>query len=188
MADPSFAEISRLLKYEPETGKLFWLPRTADMFADGNTSAEANCSLWNGNFAGKEAFTANNRGYRCGRVNYTRYQAHRVCWLLHYGEWPTRQIDHINGVRDDNRIENLREVTAAENAKNLSVPSSNTSGAIGVSWRKANGKWKAQIKVKRRDIHLGYFDQFEQAVAARRAAEIAYGFHANHGKNQDRSA
>lgn len=120
-------------------------------------------------------------GYRKICVNGRSYQAHRLAFAYHYGRWPIYQIDHINGVRDDNRIENLREVTHAENHKNKKLPNTNKSGVPGV--RLDRGKWVSAIYVgKRQQTYLGRYSCFLDAVAARYRAEREYGFHQNHGR------
>lgn len=171
-----------LLRYEPETGKLFWLRRDVSLFRQGKIPAEQACRIWNTRYAEKEAFTANSRGYRVGGIFGRTYEAHRVIWVIVNGEWPTDKSDHENGVRNDNRIVNLRDVTTQENGKNSKLPISNTSGVIGVGWRPQRSKWRASIKAEGRSIHLGYFADFDSAVAARKSAEIKYGFHPNHGR------
>jgi hypothetical protein len=108
--------------------------------------------------------------------------AHRVAWALHYGEWPSDQIDHVNGDKTDNRLENLRIVTAQGNAKNRSLRSDNTSGHVGVYWVRETKKWSAQIKVDGRQKTIGSFESLEDAVKARKAAEDLNGYHANHGR------
>lgn len=174
----TFEEASKLLHADFGTGKLFWLPRPLSMFKTKKSFA-----TWNARYAGKEAFTAvEKHGYLHGAVHNHKQKAHRVMWLLHTGEWPIGQIDHINGDRSDNRIENLRQVSPAENARNMRRPSDNKSGAIGVCWHKSAGKWHAQIKSGGCNRHLGLFENFEAAVAARKAAEAEYGFHKNHGR------
>lgn len=97
---------------------------------------------------------------------------------MHYGNWP-QHIDHINGDRLDNRIENLREVDRAENMKNMRMPADNTSGFVGVT--RHYEKWKAQITVNGKHIYLGRFDHKKDAIAARIAANRKFGFHENHG-------
>ena len=92
------------------------------------------------------------------------------------------QVDHINGVRDFNPIANLRNASQIENSRNLSKPKSNKSGVMGVSRDKVNRKWRATIKVNYRQINIGRFASFNDAVQARVEAEKKYGFHENHGK------
>ena len=180
---PSPELLRKLLRYEPETGKLFWRERTPDLFKDGKYSAERNCAAWNGAWSGKEAFTAiDGQGYKVGSIFCCDYTAHRVIWAMVHGEWPIKQIDHINGIRDDNRITELRDVTHEENSKNQKRPLTNTSGVVGVSWYGRVQKWHARIQVGGKPKHLGYFTDFNEAVAARKAAEVKHGFHENHGR------
>jgi len=92
------------------------------------------------------------------------------------------EIDHIDHNSLNNRIENLRLVSSRENSMNLPLPKHNTSGRVGITWAKREKKWQAQIGLDYKTIILGHFDKFEDAVAAREAAEKKYGFHPNHGK------
>lgn len=124
----------------------------------------------------------NSRGYRRISISGKIYQAHRLAWLYHYGAWPKDQIDHINGNRCDNRIDNLREVTNAENGKNTSRHRGNKTGVSGVHIHSQNGNYVAQIRVSNRLIHLGCFDNIFDAACARKSAEYRFGFHANHGR------
>jgi len=91
-----------------------------------------------------------------------RYFAHRIVWLMCTGRWPTGQIDHINGDRTDNRLDNLREVSNQVNGQNKRIPKrGNTSGLLGVSWMTQAGKWRAQIKTEAGMLYLGLFtDKF----------------------------
>lgn len=189
MAELTFAEISKLLKYEPETGKLFWLPRTAAMFKDSAFRAgiPARVKAWNDRLAGKEAFSKLNNGYLQSSILGKRYLAHRVVWLMHYGVWPTGHIDHINGVRDENLITNLREASSEENARNHRPHKSNTSGVMGVVWHKRDKRWQASITISGKTVHLGQFVEKADAIFARKQAESDYGFHPNHGSSEERS-
>ena len=160
----------QLLACNPETGLLTWLPR------------KGGARGWNARHSGKAAFTAyDGNGYRHGTIFDRKFKAHRVIWALHYGEWP-ESIDHINGIRDDNRVANLRSVTQKENTRNQKIRSNNTSGVMGVCWDKQACKWRAQITAGGRNISIGVFTDFDDAVAARNAADIKHGFHANHGR------
>lgn len=123
-------------------------------------------------------------GYRYIQVYKTRYAAHRLAWLFVNGEFPPNEIDHINGNRLDNRIENLRSVTAKENRKNGRRPQTNTSGVIGVRWHKRDKNWSAQIGVNGETVHLGCFDSLQKAANARKEAESKHGFHPNHGREK----
>lgn len=98
-------------------------------------------------------------GYARLRVSGKQYIFHRLVWIYHHGDIPkTHQIDHINGIKHDNRIENLRLATIAENAQNVNKRTDNSSGCIGVSWYKPLQKWRVQIQVHKRKLHLGYFN------------------------------
>lgn len=141
--------------------------------------------------AGKPAFNyTSKRGYLVGNIRHLGkarlLPAHRVAWVLHYGNWPSGQIDHINGMRTDNRIENLRDVTNAENAKNMAMKSLNTSGVTGVYLHKQTGKWCAQINAFGKTVGLGLFSERSEAIIARKAAERVLGYHPNHGRQKKR--
>jgi len=97
---------------------------------------------------------------------------------MHYGEIPKGfEIDHINGVRDDNRLCNLRLVTHAENNRNKKPQSNNSTGVSGVRMDTNKKKWHAAIQVDGIKYHIGYFDDFNAACEARRNAEISIGYH-----------
>lgn len=170
--------LRQLLRYDPETGKLFWRMRDASMFAN-----EIRARQWNTRCAGKEALTTRHAaGYKCGPVMNKLYLAHRVAIALVNGEWPEGEVDHINGDRTDNRWCNLRAVSHQENAKNRAIGRGNSSGLMGVYWSKANLCWIAEIKADGVKHHLGSFASKEAAYAARKSAEGAHGFHRNHGR------
>ena len=105
--------------------------------------------------------------------------AHRLAWLYVYGCWPD-EIDHINQIRDDNRIANLRSVDRTTNCQNASRQKSE-SGVTGLV-KRYTGKWEARIQVNKKYIYLGIFSTKSEAIAARKAANVKYGFHENHGK------
>lgn len=168
---PSPELLRQLLRYEPETGKLFWLPR------------DCTSRRFNSQYAGKEAlYCINNKGYPHGSIMAHRYNAHVVIWAITHGAWPSGQIDHINGVKTDNRLVNLRHVSAAENQRNMKRPINNTSGIVGVGWCAGKRKWRASINVNDRTRHIGYFSDIADAATARKAAEVEYGYHPNHGR------
>ncbi len=120
-------------------------------------------------------------GYIMIGFNKKRELAHRLIWKYHYGNIPDgMEIDHINGIRYDNRIENLRLVSKSENQKNRQIDIRNKSGYTGVFWYKAKQKWTVKISSK----IIGYFDSFAKAVVVRKAAEAIYGYHSNHGRKR----
>ena len=123
----------------------------------------------------------NAKGYVSTEINGKFYRVHRLIFLYHHGYFP-EQTDHINGIRDDNRISNLRDVSNQENHKNQKMYCTNTSGHMGVYWYKRNKKWGAQIPVDGKGISLGLFTNKQDAITARKAGEIQYGFHENHGR------
>lgn len=176
------AEVARaLLRYEPETGKLFWRERDSTWFSPSRfSSAEAEARRWNTRWAGKEALASvDTGGYRNGRILGKMRLAHRVVWLIAYGEWPEADIDHINGNRSDNRLSNLRAVPELVNSRNRTKPRNNVSGRVGVYWHKGKQKWAAQIGANMKKENLGDFCTRDEAVAAREAAERRHGYHDN---------
>lgn len=141
-------ELEKILNYNPTTGAITFKvsrgPRSAGSMATHKT------------YGGYIAVMV------CGRS----YRAHRIAWALAHRHWPTHEIDHINGERSDNRLVNLREATSRENAKNLGVRSTNTSGYKGVHFHRQSGKWRARICVDYKYVSLGLFVTPECAYAA----------------------
>lgn len=175
---PDQEQILKDLDYDPDTGKLTWLPRPKEDFATSQAYG-----TWNARFAGRPALNRPTpEGYLRGRYRYDVYTAHRIIWKLMTGEEPV-EIDHINGVRADNRIANLRSVSVSENRKNMRISSMNTSGISGVS--ETSCGWTARICINTKAIWLGCYKTRDEAVAARIAAEKVSGFHPNHGRNTD---
>jgi hypothetical protein len=139
--------LRELLHYDPETGVFTW-------------RVKRRCVE-----AGAAAGSISPSRYRTIMVAGKNYQAHRLAWLYTTGEWPAEDIDHINGVRSDNRIANLRTCTRAQNSQNT-CKRSNRSGARGVWWHARAQKWAAGITVNYKAHHLGLFDDIESASAA----------------------
>ena len=115
-------------------------------------------------------------GYREIRVNGKAYKAHRLAWLYVHGEWPERNLDHIDVDPSNNRISNLRLATQSQNNANRGVQSNNTSGYKGVSWHPSAGKWCAHIQHNGKKKYLGLFTYPEGAYEAyKRAANDLFG-------------
>lgn len=179
---PSPDLLRKLLRYEPETGRLFWKERGPDVMQHVTRSPEDACLAWNRKFSGREAFTANRTGYKVGNIFNRTFAAHRIAWAITHGEWPQNFIDHINGDRADNRLCNLRSVSQLENMRNVRKNPLNTSGITGVYKNTHTRLWSAKISVKNRSQHLGYFETREEAAQARLAAENELGFSVTHGR------
>lgn len=188
MAKRSLPDISLLrnrVSYVPETGQLLWKARVeSDFQSAGNISAETRAKQWNNRCAGKPAFsTIGANGYLVGPLGRGLVlYSHRVAFALMEGRWPTI-IDHRNGDRADNRWSNLREVSDRENAMNCKVRSDSETGRSGVvpNRRKGSG-FIAKIKANGRHVHLGCYSTFQEAVAAREAAEKVLGYSPRHGR------
>ena len=135
-------ELKDILTYNLETGIFIW---NKDTF-------NKRCKV--GKIAGS---------FDCGYIRITikskRFLAHRLAWFYMNGIWPNNNIDHINGIKNDNRICNLRLATIAENQQNRFNASSNsTHGYLGITWNKTANKWSSKIMINRKRIHIGYFD------------------------------
>lgn len=139
-----------------DNGHLIWLRRNSNRIRIGDVAGHVGES-----------------GYVLVGFKGKLYRSHRIIFFLVHGRQPG-QIDHIGGDGLNNSPINLREATQSQNAMNGKMRTTNTSGAIGVCWSKALNKWAASIKVNRKAIHLGYFEDFEDAVAARKKGEIKY--------------
>lgn len=181
---PDQTLLNQLLRYEPETGKLFWLRRDVSLFEPKGRPREVAARIWNTRYAGEEALTHRRHGYFTGAIHGVEYMAHRVIWRIMTGDDPEGEIDHINGVRDDNRWCNLRLVSSTENRRNSCVRSDNQSGTVGVSRYARTGKWWAYIVINGTTKHLGLYDDKQEAIRARKKAERVFGFHPNHGRKR----
>lgn len=159
---PSPEVLRQLLRYEPDTGKLFWLPRDRAFFG-----CQRSYAVWNARYSGKESLTADDQhGYRVGNVLGRTQKAHRVAWAIQTGKWPSEHIDHVNCDGADNRWANLREATNQQNGFNRRANKNSKSGIKGVCWIARRKKWIAQISANGEGRSLGVFDTAEEATAA----------------------
>jgi len=153
----------KLLCYDPLTGVFTWLVSRGCVRAGSEAGFDVN-------------------GYRRIRINGRDHLAHRLAWLIHTGENPSLQIDHIDMNKLSNRMSNLREATSGQNHRNVSTPKHNTSGIKGVSRDRKSGKWRAQIQVEGVQLYLGLFRSIEDAAEVVKAARSRlHGDFANHG-------
>ena len=148
--------LKSILRYNPETGNFTWLVK------------RKGCKL--GSIA----------GCKCGgRVLITidghKYKAHRLAWFYMKGEWP-EEVDHFDRNPLNNKLVNLRKATRVQNAQNMGVYSTNTSGHTGMSFRKDIQKWRALIRYNGSKVSLGCFNSKEEAIDARKSFERRVGW------------
>lgn len=148
----TFEQVDRNVSYDPATGVFrHKVDRCMGKIEAGERAGSKDASL----------------GYVRLSIDGKRVWAHRVAWLLSTGSWPQADIDHINGVRDDNRLANLRDVSRGQNLQNQTKPGpGNRSGIRGVRWDGRRSKWRAEISVDNRNKFLGRFDTKAEAAAA----------------------
>lgn len=156
--------LKQLLHYQPETGVFTWIVSRR------------------GVSAGSVAGNKHQIGYIQIGVDGKLYRAHRLAFMYMTGAFPSNLVDHANGVRDDNRFDNLREATLSENRCNAVMGTANTSGCKGVYWLKRDSVWAAKIRYDNKAFYLGRYDSFEEAAEAVRLkrSELHKEF-ANHG-------
>ena len=150
--------VRSLFKYEESTGELRWRVRRQ------------------GVYKGKPCRSLDRDGYRRVKINGKSYRVHRVIWLYVYGYLPENQIDHIDKIKINNRVSNLREASAFCSSQNRDNFKNNTSGVKGVSWSKSEKKWKVTIMLNNVSKHGGYYKNLEEAVAIRLALEQCIGY------------
>lgn len=181
---PDAAALRQLLRHDQEAGKLFWRPRPMEMF-----SSKITFLTWNSRWAGRHAGYLGANGYLYLSIFHKRFLAHRVIWAIFYGDWPNKNIDHINGSPTDNRISNLRLASQAENCRNSRIRRDNKTGVKGVSWHASRRKFIADICVNGVRKRIGYFDTKDDAEKAYLSfAEELHGDFALHNRNSPRPA
>ena len=153
----TYDRLREVLNYNPDTGLFTWIAKASSHITIGDTAGRITSG-----------------GYININIDRLPYAAHRLAWLYTHKVWPTNSLDHINRIRNDNRLANLREATKAELAQNRKLTPSNTSGVKGVHWMAGRRRWKASITLNGKLIHLGYTRLFEDAVALREEAEIKH--------------
>jgi hypothetical protein len=169
--------LRQLLRYDPETGALYWRSRTRDMFCSSTQSNIIPFKTWNKRFAGNEAFTALTQGYKHGNVLGKKFRAHRVIWAMQTGDDvpENMEIDHVNGVRSDNRWVNLRLATRRQNMWNVKGARSDSLTAVkGVSYRAERKRYVAKIKIDGKCKKIGSFKTIEEAEACYNRAVLDY--------------
>jgi hypothetical protein len=139
-------EVKQILNNDSATGEFTWLVPRGTKIKIGDRAGNLRPD-----------------GYRRIYVDGKGHLEHRLVWLYYYGYLPTKPLDHINGIRNDNRIDNLREACHAENGQNMGKNKNNTSGFTGVTFHKPTGKWMAHIAKNGKKYHLGLFYTPEEA-------------------------
>ncbi|RKZ94516.1 MAG: HNH endonuclease [Gammaproteobacteria bacterium] len=157
--------LKELLRYDPTTGVFTW---RVNKGARGVAGCVVGCK--------------HPQGYLVVRLDGNLFRLHRLAFLYMTKVLPSRQVDHQNHIRSDNRWTNLALVSNRVNHMNMKLSANNSSGCTGVHWNKQNANWNARIQVRGKHTHLGCFKRFTSAVAARKAAEKKYSFHSNHGQ------
>lgn len=148
--------LKEMLHYDPETGVFTWIQKKARLIRVGD-----------------EAGTVDAKGYRRIRINRQAYAAHRLAFLYMIGEFPPNEVDHIDGIRSNNKWANLRPATKNENAQNRKATSAN-GRLLGVTYHKAQQRWRAQIRTNGKQLLLGAFRSAEEAHSAYLAAKHEY--------------
>jgi hypothetical protein len=167
----TYERASELLRYDAQTGTLSW---RVNRRGTAKAGSEAGCIAY--------ANGLKKTPYICIRVDGKRYFAHRIAWLLHYGEFPGHEIDHIDGCGLNNRIDNLRDVPNSINSRNSRMQRNNTSGITGVFWYKRYEKWLASVRIDSKTKFIGYFADLSDAETAVREFRAKHGFTERHGE------
>lgn len=157
---PSRRYLRECFNYDLESGELSWRRRPLQHFR-----SHAASQSWNTENAGHIAGWKHNAGYRAVCLNWRKFLVHRIIWKMMTGKDPDRQIDHINGISEDNRWSNLRLASNQQNLQNHGARRDSKTGVKGVQ-RLPHGSFRAQIRVNGKIAHLGCFGTPEAAHAA----------------------
>ena len=145
----TYKELIDILDYNPDSGIFTWKTTRSSRAIKGSMAG---------------TLTAD--GYISININRNIYRAHRLAWLYCFQEWPTNFLDHINGIKHDNSLNNLREVTKAENSYNIKGHKDSTTKVKGVYFNKLNNNYRAQIRYNGKTLSLGSFKTVEEASTA----------------------
>lgn len=151
----AWERLNELFEIHPDKGLLLWKKNPGKMLKIGKLAGDLNHRF----------------GYVVISIDRKKYKRHRLIWFYVHRVWPSEDLDHINGIRSDDRIDNLRKVHRAQNLWNAARTFRNTSGHKGVSWQPDRNKWKAYINANGVNHSLGDHERIEDAIAARKSAE-----------------
>lgn len=152
-----------------------------EMISD-KLSYDKESGFFKSNLSGKRIGYIDGCGYEVINIYNQEYRSHRLAMVIMGLDLTGLEVDHINGVRSNNKLSNLRLVSKKENAKNKRLRANNKTGVHGVTFIETSKKWRSRISDGlKRSLHLGCFDNFFDSVCARKSAEIKYGYHVNHG-------
>lgn len=155
--------VRRYLSYDEHTGQLTWIKKPSKKTIINSRAGNNNKS-----------------GYRTITLFNKKYPEHHIVWLWWYGKLPEEHIDHINHIRDDNRVSNLREVSIGENARNRTKRNSKVN-EVGIWFCKRRKRYIAEITFKGKKVFQRSYEDVEEAIQARETKALELGFHENHG-------
>ena len=159
MIDITVKQIKERLNYDPNTGILTW----------------KSVVRYSNRRIGQQAGRVNSLGYRQVELLGKKRKATNLIWYMQTGVYPSEKIiDHKNRIKSDDRWENLRESTWAQNQANTGIRSDNTSGYKGIHYCKNINKWRATLQYNKKKVHIGYFDNKKTAARHYRKAAIKY--------------